>query len=275
MFKSCQKVRFFRGGQWMKVDIGLFLVKFFLIPGLLVCIQSSCYATHSVGKYKCFTRYEDGDFHSDCWITYPEFIYLYNKGTYKKTYRAAASAVDENGTYAIAGDVVTFSNDTFMGKGKIDHAGDLNYMQFNFTSLNLGWPVILIYKLVGDAGDGDANDGTTGGNGKTLKAEVKVDYSVVRADGTVRADGGFDPEKGDVATFTFTPNDSEKVTIKIFSRHSEELDSGELDVTAGTAAAFTWDGRTKDSKNPVASGVYIVRIEGSGVQETRKIVVVK
>ena len=170
MFKSCQKVRFFRGGQWMKVDIGLFLVKFFLIPGLLVCIQSSCYATHSVGKYKCFTRYEDGDFHSDCWITYPEFIYLYNKGTYKKTYRAAASAVDENGTYAIAGDVVTFSNDTFMGKGKIDHAGDLNYMQFNFTSLNLGWPVILIYKLVGDAGDGDANDGTTGGNGKTLKA---------------------------------------------------------------------------------------------------------
>lgn len=259
----------------MKRDRVLFLVKILLIPSLLIAIQSSCYATHSTGKYKCYTRFEDGDFHSDCWITYPEYIYIYKNGTYKKTYRAAASAVDENGTYTVDGNVFTFSNDTFMGKGKIDHAGELNYMKFEFTSLNLGWPVILVYRLVSDLKEGAEKINQDSGKGKTIKADVKVDYQVARADGTIRADGGFDPEKGDIAVFTFTPSDTEKITFKVFSRHSEELDSDEFNVTAGVAKIFAWDGRTKDSKNPVASGVYIVRIEGDSFQETRKIVVVK
>ncbi|MBI2119919.1 MAG: hypothetical protein HYT97_09900 [Elusimicrobia bacterium] len=248
---------------------------------------SSSYA-FVAGQYRClkhyykateltsdtFVRFESGKdkegsavlkvFFEDtlvCRIEPPFLIHI--DGSYSKS--------SEQGTFKINGGFITFSESKIRGPGKIDETN--NQIVFNY--LYGGNEHVHKYYLIAGTEEGTVTGTGTGTGSKTLKAEVKVDYSVVRADGTVRADGGFDPEKGDVATFTFTPNDSEKVSIKIFSRHSEQLDSGELDVTAGTAAAFTWDGRTKDSKNPVASGVYIVRIEGSGVQETRKIVVVK
>lgn len=198
----------------------------------------------------------------------PPFL-IHVDGTYSKS--------SEQGTFKIIGNLIDFSESKIRGTGVITE--DSNLITFTYINPFNTVPGKEVaqqqYKLVPGSEEGTVTGTGTDTGSKTLKAEVKVDYSVVRADGTVRADGGFDPEKGDVATFTFTPNDSEKVTMKVFSRHSEELDSGELNVTAGTATGFTWNGRTKDSKNPVASGVYIVRIEGSGVQETRKIVVVK
>ena len=37
---------------------------------------------------------------------------------------------------------------------------------------------------------------------------------------------------------------------------------------------FTWNGRNKNG-NPVARGIYFIRVIGSGIDETRKVMVVK
>jgi hypothetical protein len=81
------------------------------------------------------------------------------------------------------------------------------------------------------------------------------------------------PSKGEVVIARIRPRNASPILVKIYTasgklvrtlRNQESMGNGQW--------RAMWDGRTED-EHPVARGVYLVRVEGGGINETLKIVV--
>jgi len=95
--------------------------------------------------------------------------------------------------------------------------------------------------------------------------------------GEVRIAGGVDgyvnPAEGP-AMISFNAPRSGRVTVNIFNPRGALVIEKAFDVEAGRSERYIWDCRTQDG-SPAASGIYIVRISGAGLQVSRKIVIVR
>ncbi len=192
----------------------------------------------------------------------PFFIHV--DGTYSKS--------SEKGTFKVIGQLVDFSESKIRGIGKISDTG--NQITFAFKNPYSTVPGdeirVQSYKLVSGTEEGLVTGTGSGTGTKTLKPPVEVTFN-----GGPKGLGFIDPEKGELATFNFTAQTTGKVNVKVFNPQGKEITNGSVDVTAGQATGFTWDGRIKDGNDPVPSGIYIIRIEGPDFKETKKIAVVK
>jgi hypothetical protein len=84
----------------------------------------------------------------------------------------------------------------------------------------------------------------------------------------------FNPLKGQYATIKYQTSGSGRLTINLYTVVGEKLATlFDGDVPEGMGSV-NWNGRNA-AGNVVASGVYIVRAQGPGINDTEKIVVIK
>jgi len=96
-------------------------------------------------------------------------------------------------------------------------------------------------------------------------------------EGSVKIQGGekgyVNPKKGEVAKIHFQPDGSGTVSVKIYTLRGllvwEESKS-----VSGYQDFIEWDGRNKDN-DVVASGIYVVYVEGPGIEEKKKVAILK
>jgi hypothetical protein len=83
------------------------------------------------------------------------------------------------------------------------------------------------------------------------------------------------PNKGGTLDVNFRPGMDGKVIVKVFTLSGELVQPVfETDVVAGTWYQAKWDGRNANGEM-VASGVYFVSIQGAGIRNIRKVIVLK
>jgi len=85
--------------------------------------------------------------------------------------------------------------------------------------------------------------------------------------------GYVNPKKGEVAKIHFLPSGSGVVKVKIYTLRGQLVWEGSKSVS-GPQDFIEWDGRNKDN-DVVASGIYVVYVEGPGIKATKKIAVLK
>ncbi len=83
------------------------------------------------------------------------------------------------------------------------------------------------------------------------------------------------PERGIGGSIQFTPAQSGNVTLKVFTPSGEMVTQTTLQVIANVATQVGWDGKSIDGNKPAASGIYILHVEGAGINTTKKIAVIK
>ena len=94
--------------------------------------------------------------------------------------------------------------------------------------------------------------------------------------------GFVNPNLGEKATISITPGTSGPVTVRIYTLRGKlvafrEARVANVPVSSNPLFAQTaveWNGRDADNKI-VASGIYVVRVDGAGVHESTKIAIVK
>ena len=95
--------------------------------------------------------------------------------------------------------------------------------------------------------------------------------------GEVRVSGGIDgyvnPAEGPAMIYFNAPR-SGQVTVSVFNPRGALVIEKAFDVQAGRNERYMWDCRAQDG-TPAASGIYIVRITGAGLQVSRKVVIVR
>jgi hypothetical protein len=96
-------------------------------------------------------------------------------------------------------------------------------------------------------------------------------------EGSVKIQGGekgyVNPKKGEVAKIHFQPKESGTVNVKIFTLNGllvwEESKS-----VSGYQDFIEWDCRNTEN-GVVASGIYVVYVEGPGIKATKKVAIIK
>jgi len=86
----------------------------------------------------------------------------------------------------------------------------------------------------------------------------------------------FNPEDGTKAKITLAPSSSGKIKVQIFTVDGLLVKTlKDDDISASMPDVLEWDG-TNQSGNTVASGLYLLRIDGAGIdKQVKKLVVVK
>lgn len=103
----------------------------------------------------------------------------------------------------------------------------------------------------------------------TEPGNVKMGYS---GEGIDR--GYFNPATGGAVKINFNAENSGSVEVKIFSSNGRLVKTMSKEAAGGVSDCFSWDGRN-DSGETVASGIYVIKLEGPGLNMTRKICVMK
>ncbi|PKN01541.1 MAG: hypothetical protein CVU77_04435 [Elusimicrobia bacterium HGW-Elusimicrobia-1] len=103
----------------------------------------------------------------------------------------------------------------------------------------------------------------------TEPGNVKMGYS---GEGIDR--GYFNPATGGAVKINFNAENSGSVEVKIFSSNGRLVKTISKEAVGGVSDCFIWDGRN-DSGEAVASGIYVIKLEGPGLNRTRKICVMK
>ncbi len=109
----------------------------------------------------------------------------------------------------------------------------------------------------------------------TLKAgQVNVNISELSEKVIIQggAKGYVNPDKGENARIYVKPSGTGTIEVKIFDLNGRLV--WEYSVQAGAVDYVDWPGLNL-SGQAVASNVYIVRVEGAGINETKKVVIVR
>jgi len=95
--------------------------------------------------------------------------------------------------------------------------------------------------------------------------------------GAVKIQGGeegyVNPKKGEVAKIHFQPSGSGTVSVKIYTLRGLLVWGGTKSVS-GYQDFIEWDCRNKENDR-VASGIYVVYVEGPGIKATKKVAILK
>lgn len=86
--------------------------------------------------------------------------------------------------------------------------------------------------------------------------------------------GYINPIKIEKAQIVVNPGDSGTLQIKVYDLIGNLVWETDKGVTADNTENITWDGRNGDGEQ-VASGIYIVHISGAGLNQTKKIAIIK
>ncbi|MBN1385139.1 MAG: S8 family serine peptidase [Elusimicrobia bacterium] len=108
-----------------------------------------------------------------------------------------------------------------------------------------------------------------GGSVPTELGEIKIGTS---GEGVDR--GYFNPETGGDVKINYTPVLSGEIEVKIFTLNGQLVKTISKSTTYGVSDYISWNGQN-GSEETVASGIYIVKIRGSGFNEVKKICVMK
>ncbi len=96
--------------------------------------------------------------------------------------------------------------------------------------------------------------------------------------GSVKVVGGqsgyVDPARGEKATVIVLPRVPGSVLITVYTLRGETVFEARHPVEADEENTFEWDCTNRDGQ-AVAPGVYVLRVDGAGMTETRKIAVVR
>jgi hypothetical protein len=82
------------------------------------------------------------------------------------------------------------------------------------------------------------------------------------------------PSQGEKVKVILRPVQSGRVTVHIYSLRGQLVWSQDLSVTAGGLANLEWNCENNNF-SPVASGVYLIRISGAGINENKRTVVIQ
>jgi hypothetical protein len=112
-----------------------------------------------------------------------------------------------------------------------------------------------------------------------LAADTKSQNFIATArSGSVRLVGGengyVDPEAGETATLIVVPRVSGSVRVTVYTLRGEIVFEASQPVEADEENTFEWDCRNQGGQ-VVAPGVYVFKVDGAGMSETRKIAVVR
>lgn len=96
-------------------------------------------------------------------------------------------------------------------------------------------------------------------------------------EGKVKVQGGergyVNPKKGEVAKIHFQPSESGVVKVKIYTLRGQLVWEGSKSVS-GYQDYIEWNCKNKDN-DIVASGIYVVYVEGAGIKEKKKVAILK
>jgi len=82
------------------------------------------------------------------------------------------------------------------------------------------------------------------------------------------------PTRGEITALRYTLPTSGMVTITVFTLNGDVVNVLQRGAQGPGEFTVTWDGRNRGGR-VVARGVYFVRVVGPGIDETRKVLVVK
>lgn len=131
--------------------------------------------------------------------------------------------------------------------------------------------------------DGTAMSGGTYTLGPVLVGDGPVLTPVARPPlvvdpGEVKVMGGrqgyLDIRQAESAEVLFNPRETGQIAVRIFTVRGRLVLDRSVECTAGVQTGFAWDGRNA-SGEPVAAGVYLVRVSGAGLNALRRVAVVR
>ena len=112
----------------------------------------------------------------------------------------------------------------------------------------------------------------------SISMKLNSTITPVPASDTVAVGGGADgytnPAKGELARITLRPSASGTISLKIYSLNGDVVYETSVQGTAGASLTPTWDAKNKDGR-VVSSGIYLLRVEGGGIDSKKKIAIVK
>lgn len=121
----------------------------------------------------------------------------------------------------------------------------------------------------------------TDDNGHTDEEQVVItvkDCPIEVEAGEVKIQGGekgyVNPGKGEDAKIILEPEESGRVTIRIYTLRGRLVWEETVEVSGGVRDIVTWACKNAEDEM-VASGIYLVHIKGAGIDVTKKIAVVK
>jgi hypothetical protein len=83
----------------------------------------------------------------------------------------------------------------------------------------------------------------------------------------------FDPGRGDIVLARIAPTNDSPITVRVFTASARLVRTLRRLTPVGSGQYIVvWDGKTED-EFPVARGVYIIHIQGGGLNETVKVAV--
>ena len=112
---------------------------------------------------------------------------------------------------------------------------------------------------------------------KPLSLRVTEIGEVTSGEGEVKIQGGekgyVNPRKGEKAKIHFKPSGSGTVNVKIYTLKGLLVWEGSKSVS-GDQDFIEWDCRNKEN-SMIASGIYVVYVEGPGIKVTKKVAILK
>lgn len=86
--------------------------------------------------------------------------------------------------------------------------------------------------------------------------------------------GYVNPLKGEKIQFTLYPENAGLVEIEVYDLGSALIWHMQKEIEAGTGEIIAWDGKNNDGEL-VSSGIYVAHISGAGINQTKKIAIIK
>lgn len=118
----------------------------------------------------------------------------------------------------------------------------------------------------------------SGAGSASISMKVNATITPVPTSESVAVGGGADgytnPSKGELARITIRPTSSGTIVLKIFSLNGDLVYETSVQGSAGASQTPTWNGKNKDGKT-VSSGIYILLVEGGGIDGKKKIAIIK
>ncbi|OGR83091.1 MAG: hypothetical protein A2901_02600 [Elusimicrobia bacterium RIFCSPLOWO2_01_FULL_54_10] len=112
----------------------------------------------------------------------------------------------------------------------------------------------------------------------SISVTLKSIISGVSSSDSVAVGGGpsgyTNPSKGELVRITLKPTSAGVINLKIYSLSGDLVHESSLAATAGAQPTETWNGNNKDGKG-VSSGIYVLHVEGGGLNAKKKIAIIK
>jgi len=114
-----------------------------------------------------------------------------------------------------------------------------------------------------------ANQDFAGTGGESAAVAASDDCRIIGG-----ARGYVNPMKGEAAAIRFTPSVSGDITVKVYTAQGSLVWEATKSVVANIEDSIEWNCYNKDN-SMVASGIYLVRVKGAGIDKVKKAAIIK